>query len=276
MIYPKKSATGQAGENYFAYWVSRYFKWPCRLLDIDVGIDAQVELFDDHSHSLGCFIGVQIKTTSDTNPNVLIKLNNLEYWNSMDDFVFLVSICMADDVPRMYWKHINDANIDKYIADAKLNSSQQITISFDSSDELIVQHKMKWKKLLLGDNRIIYVIQAKNLVSDIRKLKNIIKTEGNYNEIDIKNFVFHLNAICSGADFTGWPFDNKKLLSRQLNSVSLALSMFEESMDLFEKELKKIIILCRKSGRDVRSYINSNMTNDSFINLINEVTNSIN
>ncbi|EKN6128348.1 DUF4365 domain-containing protein, partial [Yersinia enterocolitica] len=98
-------------------------------------------------------------------------------------------------------------------------------------------------------------------VSDIRKLKNIIKTEGNYNEADIKNFVFHLNAICSGADFTGWPFDNKKLLSRQLNSVSLALSMFEESMDLFEQELKKIIILCRKSGRDVRSYINSDMTN---------------
>ncbi|EOG4047563.1 hypothetical protein ACLBYQ_004938, partial [Salmonella enterica] len=59
MTYPKTSAEGHAGEYLFAYWISRYFKWPCRLLDIDMGLDAQVEIYENEL-STGMFIGVQV------------------------------------------------------------------------------------------------------------------------------------------------------------------------------------------------------------------------
>lgn len=271
MIYQKKSSIGQAGENYFAYWVSRYFEWPCRLLSIDVGIDVQVEFFDDSKRSVGCFIGVQIKTTSGNNPNVSVGLDNLKYWQSIDDIVLLVSICMDDEKPRMYWKHINDNHIDKYISDSKKNGSKQTTIKFNAVDELLLKHKYKWINLLLGHNRVIYIIQAKYLLSDVRKLKSLINNVSSYTDKDIKEFVHNLNAMCGNANFTGWPFDNKKLLSRQLYSVSLALSKYNESIGLFESELEKIIMLCNNMGKDIKSYINSDMTNYEFLKVINKI-----
>jgi len=46
MKYTKSAANGHAGEFFFAYKVARVLGWPCRLFDIDIGIDAQVEVLD--------------------------------------------------------------------------------------------------------------------------------------------------------------------------------------------------------------------------------------
>lgn len=178
---------------------------------------------------------------------------------------------MDDEKPRMYWKHINDNHTDKYISDSKKNGSKQTTIKFNAVDELLLKHKYKWINLLLGHNRVIYIIQAKYLLSDVRKLKSLINNVSSYTDKDIKEFVHNLNAMCGNANFTGWPFDNKKLLSRQLYSVSLALSKYNESIGLFESELEKIIMLCNNMGKDIKSYINSDMTNYEFLKVINKI-----
>ncbi|EII7030253.1 DUF4365 domain-containing protein, partial [Escherichia coli] len=99
MTYPKTSADGHAGEYLFAYWISRYFRWPCRLLDIDMGLDAQVEIYENNL-STGFFIGVQIKTTSrkmKRRLSVQIPYKNITYWGSCDFPVVIVLICLHDD-----------------------------------------------------------------------------------------------------------------------------------------------------------------------------------
>lgn len=83
MTYLEKVAHGNAGEFYFAYWISNKFVWPCRILDIDMGLDAQVEIYDDKNNSTGMFIGIQVKTTAktlDESPSISVPLKNIVYW----------------------------------------------------------------------------------------------------------------------------------------------------------------------------------------------------
>lgn len=63
MYYAKENRNGDIGEYYFAYWITQTFGWPCRLLDIDIGLDAQIEICDESDKALGQFIAVQIKST---------------------------------------------------------------------------------------------------------------------------------------------------------------------------------------------------------------------
>src|SRR5690242_4709435 len=64
MKYSGKTASGDAGEFFFAYQVASVLGWPCRLFDIDIGIDAQVEVLDEDGKSAGNFVAFQVKTTS--------------------------------------------------------------------------------------------------------------------------------------------------------------------------------------------------------------------
>ncbi|EGR3325547.1 hypothetical protein C1S86_25720 [Vibrio parahaemolyticus] len=147
MFYPKNTASGNAGEYYFAYWVSRHLNWPCRLLSIDVGIDAQVEIFDKSSHSTGNFIAIQIKTTGKKSPNVPVKVSNLEYWKTIKDVVVLVSITMFNKTPKIYWKVINDEDIDYLIEEAKNKKQEHVTIKFGEGNVLLAKNKSEWSLL---------------------------------------------------------------------------------------------------------------------------------
>ena len=44
MKYPLGTANGDAGEFFAAYKIAKELGWPCRLFDIDIGIDAQVSV----------------------------------------------------------------------------------------------------------------------------------------------------------------------------------------------------------------------------------------
>ena len=61
MKYPLKAANGDAGEFFFEYQIAYVLKWPCRLFDIDIGIDAQVEVMKNDETSTGRFVAFQIK-----------------------------------------------------------------------------------------------------------------------------------------------------------------------------------------------------------------------
>jgi hypothetical protein len=150
MKYKKTTAIGNAGEYYFAYWISKNFQWPCRLLDIDIGIDAQVEILDDENRTTGDFLAIQIKTSENENINKSIPLTNLEYWKSIQDVVMLVSINLSS--LEIYWKLVNDRNIDELIIYAQNNGNDTVTIQFDANDLLSKEDKSAFRKLKFKDH----------------------------------------------------------------------------------------------------------------------------
>jgi len=94
MLYTEKAATGDAGEFFFAYQIAYVLKWPCRLFDIDIGIDAQVEVLDEKQQSTGRFVGFQVKARGipDEANAKYVTERQLEYWKFSDVPVFVVLV----------------------------------------------------------------------------------------------------------------------------------------------------------------------------------------
>ncbi|OPP06322.1 hypothetical protein BSV11_20335 [Salmonella enterica subsp. enterica serovar Enteritidis] len=150
--YKKNGATGKAGEYYFAYWMVRNFKWPCRLLDIDVGIDAQVEIFENEI-STGDFFAVQIKSTVESDPDMSIDLSDFMYWQQLESQVILVRILMADNhsEPVMYWKSFSKEYLDEIVIEMGATGFQSKKVFFSESDKLTSESKDSWKEAILSD-----------------------------------------------------------------------------------------------------------------------------
>jgi hypothetical protein len=96
--YTKDMAQGDWGEYYFAYKVIKTFGWPCRILDIDIGIDAQIEILDKEFNTTGRFIGVQVKTTK----KLSIKDKHIAYWRSCEFPVIIVHVDPKSK-EMLYW-----------------------------------------------------------------------------------------------------------------------------------------------------------------------------
>ena len=90
MIY--KNAVGDAGEFFFAYRVSSELRWPCRLIDIDIGIDAQIEILDSDLRSTGKFVAVQVKATEVGRRIWRVSRRHIKYWNSISVPVFVALV----------------------------------------------------------------------------------------------------------------------------------------------------------------------------------------
>ena len=96
MKYPINTASGDAGEFFFAYQVANVLKWPCRLFDIDIGIDAQVEVINDDRSSTGRFVAFQVKATSKEEKNCrYVSETQITYWRELDLPVFVVLVDLS-------------------------------------------------------------------------------------------------------------------------------------------------------------------------------------
>ncbi|MFT6910645.1 MAG: hypothetical protein ACJAS1_007378 [Oleiphilaceae bacterium] len=135
--FKKNNAIGKAGEHYFAYWVMSRIGWPCRLLDLDIGIDAQVEILNRKEHSTGEFIAVQIKTTATKIPIKTVYKKHLEYWKELDDELIYISISNAsEDAPIIYWKHLNKDTIARLQEIIFKNGTSSVELDLNNSDIL--------------------------------------------------------------------------------------------------------------------------------------------
>lgn len=106
MKYSGKTSTGDAGEFFFGYQVAKVLGWPCRLFDIDIGIDAQVEILDDDCESTGRFVAFQIKTTSAGDASYrYVEERQVLYWQALDVPVFVASIDLSTESILLH--HIN-------------------------------------------------------------------------------------------------------------------------------------------------------------------------
>lgn len=128
MKYTRKTALGDAGEFYFAYQIAKVLKWPCRLFDIDIGVDAQVETMVG-DESTGKFVAFQIKASGVEHKfRRYVTADQLSYWKSLDVPVFAVLVDMRTG--KMYL-HLIDRD-KKY----PLTKKGRRRIDFDEISEL--------------------------------------------------------------------------------------------------------------------------------------------
>ncbi|MEZ8778125.1 DUF4365 domain-containing protein [Vibrio splendidus] len=148
MIFDEKNASGKAGEYFFAFWICSQFDWACRLLDIDIGIDAQIEIFDESCNSTGKFINVQIKSSINKTFNAFVTKNNLTYWRTIDKPTILVNILNIKGVPRPYWMHMTKDICDEYLKKLIEKPKQEkILINFSNAKPLRRKDKIDFETL---------------------------------------------------------------------------------------------------------------------------------
>lgn len=243
--YKETSATGNAGEYYFAYWISKYFQWPCRLLDIDLGIDAQIEILDKNNHTSGNFLAVQIKTTETNKENVSIELRNLEYWKTMDDIVILVSITLNLE-PQIYWKVINDEKIEQYILEAKSNDSNKTTIKFDDKNLLVKENKnifelLPYKNTVLEANSIIdnIIDTCTNINNKLWDEENETFTSDRLNNglWDIEDIIDNFNNMCYEDDKLNEYLNKFPKIEQHLSD----LPTMNDSYQLAEDNVREVV-----------------------------------
>lgn len=179
--------TGKAGEYYFAYWILRHFQWPCRILDIDVGIDAQVEVFED-GISTGNFFAVQIKSTIGSTPDIQISLSDFEYWQQIENNVILVSILFFENgkEPCIYWKYFSNDQLSIIINHAKSNNFSSKLIKFLDSDKLELESKAAWVDSLISESDNTMIRIATSLIEVIEKYNLYNFIEEDYEEQDLR------------------------------------------------------------------------------------------
>lgn len=124
MLYT--NAVGDAGEFYFAYRVASDLRWPCRLIEIDIGIDAQIEILDDDRRSTGKFVAIQVKTTDVGAREWRVSRRHIRYWNSISVPVFVALVDLRTS--EVFLHRVKKE--DDYLGSAK----KPVPIKFTSAD----------------------------------------------------------------------------------------------------------------------------------------------
>jgi len=239
MTYPKTSAEGHAGEYLFSYWISRYFKWPCRLLDIDMGLDAQVEIYTNEI-STGLFIGVQVKTTSRKMENKLsvqIPYKNIKYWGDCDYPIVIVLVCLNEDnvmkEPSIYWQHLDKKKVSSLKIRALKNDNGCASICFNCEDYLAdIADKPKWVDLWLtvDDKNIIKLAKATGL--KIRQMVQSFDDDEAYrNSPDL--FIPDLNSIMNDYDKINYFSQARKRLLDLVPPVKECTQNYHDNIERF-------------------------------------------
>ncbi|MBD8689343.1 MULTISPECIES: DUF4365 domain-containing protein [unclassified Rhizobium] len=130
--YTKAQISGDAGQYLVAYTVTRILGWPCRLLGIDIGLDAEIEIIDDEGRSDGDIIKLQIKSKDflkHGDNHIYIEEEHLKYWKN---FSAPIIVCCVDHSTRkIYWQPIVQS--EPYLCDG---ASRRLTFNTVTSREI--------------------------------------------------------------------------------------------------------------------------------------------
>ncbi len=122
MKYTYENIIGDAGEHLVAAKIIKLFGFPCRLISIDLGIDAEIEIINENAKSTGEFLKCQIKTTQTNNNFVYIQERHLIYWNSINIpvIVFLVHLRYQRYFSRSLQRYRSSGKLAYYTISGKL------------------------------------------------------------------------------------------------------------------------------------------------------------
>lgn len=233
MEFAKNSAKGKAGENYFAYWILRNFGWPCRLLDIDIGIDAQIEVLNENNRPTGNCLPVQIKTTNSEELKLQIDTDHLNQWSQMNESVLLVLIVFKIAEPNIYYKEIQCEDIQSKLDDANLYNHDSKVIWFTTKDLLTEDLKSKITSISYKNLDEITKKNSKDLITIIEDNKGYFEVDSehwgafDFNSIEYEFVIDSYNECC----FLNEEIENANLqltnLSSVCNSIDTALEQFQ-------------------------------------------------
>ncbi|MBQ4877799.1 DUF4365 domain-containing protein [Pseudoalteromonas luteoviolacea] len=106
MKYKSRSVTGDAGEYFFAYKLTSMFSWVVRLLDVDLGVDAEIEVVENEKSEFR-LIKVQVKTSTKINGSshsISVSKEHITYWKNTN---LPVIVCLVDlKTEKIYWRKI--------------------------------------------------------------------------------------------------------------------------------------------------------------------------
>lgn len=182
MKYTEKNQIGDAGEHYFSYKIIQMFKSPCRLQNIDIGIDAVIELINQNEESTGEFIFVQIKTSKNETIKHTIKLQHLLYWDLIKHPVILVGVSLYTE--NIFIIDLNDKKTFTDLKDRAFKSiNKEVSIEFDTYKNCKLFDDIDYNTLLLLRFNKIKERFTKLLVDLDSSLDHMLKYE-NINNFD--------------------------------------------------------------------------------------------
>jgi len=106
--YKKRSVNGNAGEYLAAYQFTKVLQWPYRMLDIDIGVDGEIEILDSAGISTSDVIKVQVKTFNSiskaSSKKIYVKGNHIQYWKKF--CLPIIVVCVDLSKEKVYWKPV--------------------------------------------------------------------------------------------------------------------------------------------------------------------------
>jgi hypothetical protein len=246
MVFEKNSAIGKAGENYFAYWILRNFGWPCRLLDIDIGIDAQIEVLNEMNRPTGNCLPVQIKTTNSEELKLQIDTAHLNQWSQMNESVLLVLIDFKTEEPNIYYKEIQCEDIQNKLNHAALKNHDSKVIWFTDEDLLTKELKNKLTSISYKNLDEITKKNAKELIKIIEEKKQFFEVDSDHwgaFDFDSIEYVYVFDSYDKCCLLYGEILNaNLRLanLSSVCNSIDTALEQFQFFTGGVENLLKEL------------------------------------
>ncbi|MEA1031586.1 DUF4365 domain-containing protein [Pseudomonas rhodesiae] len=169
MEYPKRTTNGDAGEYLVAHRFTRVLGWPYRMLDVDLGVDGEVEILDASGISTSDIIKVQVKTfesiSSEQSKGIYVTEKHIEYWKRF--CLPIIMVCVDLSKGKVYWKAVTATECYK-----SGGASQVVSIDL-RTDELTAGCAARLKEL-------VSPAESKNIelvLDSMRRLCGIIKNQ---------------------------------------------------------------------------------------------------
>lgn len=186
MKYSYTNIIGDAGEHLVAAKIIKLFGFPCRLMGIDIGIDAEIEIIDAEYKSTGQFLKCQIKTTLSKDFSICLQEKHILYWNSINIPIVVFLVHLTEE--KIYWHCIK--NIKEY---EKSNSG--VTVKFDTTNIL----KKSSKKTFIQLVHIKSFEEIRKIYEELYEIAHKDKVElldtKNYDYFTVEHFVRNLLKI---------------------------------------------------------------------------------
>jgi Domain of unknown function (DUF4365) len=143
MEYTKRNRHGDIGEHLVAFRVMKLIQWPCRLLNIDLGVGAEVEILSPDGHATGDTVKLQIKSRESLPANgsfsISVTDDHISYWSRFSAPVVFCGVCLATE--RVFWHQITA--LGNYET-----SGESMAVTFRCEhDQLTAQTADSWRRL---------------------------------------------------------------------------------------------------------------------------------
>jgi hypothetical protein len=169
--YAKRSVNGDAGEYLVAHRFTKVLGWPYRMLDVDLGVDGEIEILDPNGISTSDIIKVQVKSfdsiSNTDSKKIYAKNKHIEYWKKFCLPIIVVCVDLSRD--KVYWKPVTATECYQ-----TGGASQAIPIDLQA-DELTSACKAKLQAL-------VSPAASKDIGQILTNMRTLFKTIRNQND----------------------------------------------------------------------------------------------